>query len=369
LRGGHLHDVWGEAEAITKKSFAQPEVAPVDARQVSGHTMASVRALKRGGLVCALIVLVAPPVAARETANLVYERGVGADTCPDEAALRVSVATRLGYDPFVAGSAREVRASIRRRRAEFVATVAIRGADGAVLARAPITSTSTDCTEIATSLALAISIAVDPLSFTRPPPTDAPQTIAPSPTPREPAAPPVREPAPSAPPPERGGLSARVGIGGFASVGQVPAPSFGPVIFAGVRSRSSPFALGIEGRWDVPASTEGPRGGEVVGTLLVATLAPCVEGRRLYGCALGSIGPFFGRGTGVDNEARDTSLYAAVGARVGVDVELHERLSLRAQIDGLVPLVRTVLRIAGADAWASPVVTGAAGLGLVAHFR
>lgn len=125
----------------------------------------------------------------------------------------------------------------------------------------------------------------------------------------------------------------------------------------------------LQGPQPVTASTEGPRGGSVVGTLLAATLAPCVEGRHLYGCALASLGPFFGRGSGVDNELRDTSLYAAVGMRVGVDVALRDQLSLRAQIDGLVPLVRTVLGVAGADAWSSPVVTGAAGLGLVAHFR
>jgi hypothetical protein len=50
---------------------------------------------------CALAVLSASRWAyATPSARLVYSRGHGAESCPDEHALREAVAARVGYDPF-----------------------------------------------------------------------------------------------------------------------------------------------------------------------------------------------------------------------------------------------------------------------------
>jgi hypothetical protein len=38
------------------------------------------------------------------TSRLVYERGPGVEHCPDQAAIREAVASRLGYDPFFPSS-------------------------------------------------------------------------------------------------------------------------------------------------------------------------------------------------------------------------------------------------------------------------
>jgi hypothetical protein len=46
------------------------------------------------------LLLIPARAAASPSARLVYIRGPGTETCPDEAAIRAAVAARLGYDPF-----------------------------------------------------------------------------------------------------------------------------------------------------------------------------------------------------------------------------------------------------------------------------
>src|SRR4051794_17297320 len=63
---------------------------------------------------CSLVALGWTATAsAAPSARLVYGRGAEADACPDEAALRSAVSTRVGYDPFFPYSPRAVVATIR----------------------------------------------------------------------------------------------------------------------------------------------------------------------------------------------------------------------------------------------------------------
>lgn len=57
---------------------------------------------------------IAREASASPSARLLYVRNVGAEGCPDESALRKSVAARLGYDPFFPWATTTVLATIDR---------------------------------------------------------------------------------------------------------------------------------------------------------------------------------------------------------------------------------------------------------------
>src|SRR5579859_7626471 len=50
--------------------------------------------------VCLAALGASPSAIAAPSARLVYARGPGASSCPDESALRQAVVARIGYDPF-----------------------------------------------------------------------------------------------------------------------------------------------------------------------------------------------------------------------------------------------------------------------------
>jgi hypothetical protein len=159
-------------------------------------------------------------------AQLRYE---GPESCPNESELRQEVLARLGYDPFDNEAPRVVTTVIRRTDGRFVATVTVREENGVVRTREPLVSTATRCDELAASVVLAMSIAIDPMSLTRPP--AAPPPAAPT---SEPAAPPGTHDATTSLgraatpiPPERRPVDGWLGIGAESSVGVLPSPSFG----------------------------------------------------------------------------------------------------------------------------------------------
>jgi hypothetical protein len=65
------------------------------------------------------IFLVAARVQAAASARLVYVRGLGAEECPGENALRAAVEARLGYDPFFAWAHDTLVPELSRAGGEF----------------------------------------------------------------------------------------------------------------------------------------------------------------------------------------------------------------------------------------------------------
>src|SRR6185295_14885959 len=63
------------------------------------------------------------------TARFVYTRGIGAEQCPDEVAVRDGVAKRVGYEPFHPAARTTVAAAITRTSRGLRAQVDI-GDDG-----------------------------------------------------------------------------------------------------------------------------------------------------------------------------------------------------------------------------------------------
>lgn len=315
-----------------------------------------------------------------KTARLVYT-SADVSGCPDEETMKNTVSARLGYDPFKPDPEHIVTAAITREGKGLRGHVQLQDRAFTVKGTRSLASNEDDCAELASSLALAISIAIDPRSANRPaplPPTAStlPPQIAPpaAGAPSAPAAPlaaaaPLATAATSeeAPPREHGpapGL--RMGMDASVSFGATPGTSFAPALFAGVGFGR--LSLDAEGTAHLAGSANAASGGSVTASLLVASFAPCFHAGIAVGCALVGIGRLSGSGDGVDEPASGASTYANAGGRVGAEVPLSGRFSVRIHGDLLFPLVSTKLRLRGVEVWETPPVTAALGAGLLLHF-
>src|SRR5271170_1386767 len=116
---------------------------------------------------CAL-ALRASTASASPTARLVYSRAVGADSCPNEDALRRAVAARVGYDPFFAWANKTIVATMAADRpGGFTARVGLVDEGGTEHGTRDL-HTDGDCSDLLGASALAIAIAIDPRSLMPP---------------------------------------------------------------------------------------------------------------------------------------------------------------------------------------------------------
>jgi len=310
---------------------------------------------------------------ASPVSRLDYARAQDAEMCPTEAQLRAAVSGRLGYDPFGPDATQTVVARIQREQGALRATVTLVQQDGSTRERAPLVSHTMECSELSEALSLAISIAVDPLSFARGPGATTPSPAPPPVASPHVASPPVASPPtapieqPSPPPPRTRRFDVRAGFTFSFRLGWAPTPSASAGAFAGVAS--GPFAIHLEGLHDFGASEGGPAGGSVRSSITTGAVVPCVEVDWLSACAQLHLGTLSGSGSDVLNPRDRTDFFAATGLRGAIEVPLRTWLGLRAQIDATYTLTPLTLRIARADVWRTPSIGGAVGLGAVGHFR
>src|SRR5690348_14896707 len=93
--------------------------------------------------------------------NMTYVRKDAAVTdCPDEATFRTLVVARLGYDPFDKAGSLALRVEFRPIGSEIAGSLVLSGNAGAKPTNR--TLRDADCFELASSMALATAIAVDP---------------------------------------------------------------------------------------------------------------------------------------------------------------------------------------------------------------
>jgi hypothetical protein len=305
--------------------------------------------------------------------HLSYTRATGAEQCPDESALREAVLARLGYDPFDARAPRVLSAKVRRAGGSFVAHIELRDASGQVQGERDLRAEGSDCAELATAIALAVSLGIDPLSAAAPPNAPAPATaVVPTP-PVENAQKAqvviVRAPAPpSAPPPAPAPpgipLHPRFGVGAMLSWGISPAiPAYGATVDAGVRRGLWSLDLEGAGNWSKTA-TDGSIG--VRSSLVLASLAPCVHLGIAMGCALGGMGSLAASGVTSSPQSAH-ALFADAGVRLGVEVPLGRRFFAQVHADGLATFTHVTYRLDGQTAWNTPPFS--ASLGVEAGFE
>jgi hypothetical protein len=328
-----------------------------------------------------VVLAIALPLAAApvRTARLSYSRGADASDCPDSDVVHAGVAARLGYEPFDDRGEVAVSATVSRVGRRLEARIKITDATGKTTAERKLSSRQSDCSELASAMELAISIAIDPLVGNRPKP-DPPAPLPSPPVPPAPAQPPtviiVREQAP--PPPVQSKVEApptvpttfQVRLGGLGAVGSAPAAVVGGMVQASARRGS--FSVALEGRGDLPSSTElyaGPmRVGEMQASLLIGSLVPCAHRGVLEGCVLLSGGTIRASGHDLADSRHVSAPFLGVGARVGLEVPLGGVLSAGIHADVLAPITETILRVSGVAVWTSPPISGALGLTVGARF-
>jgi hypothetical protein len=263
--------------------------------------------------------------------------------CPDAKVLRQEVAARVGAEPFAEGAAQRLTVVLSRDADSFKAEIWYRDAVGHETG--PSEVASTNCAELATTIAERLAILIGPVP--RPPPP------------------------PSRPPPARQvrlGLRAAAGILG--SLGAAPAAAFG--ISAELGLHRGLGAIALEGRADVPAEGHAPQPGvDVRSSLLLASLVPCLLPSRFRLCALASVGALKKTLTGVEKPAPPTTVYVGAGVRAAYSARFLERFAVEPHVDVLGTIVGTKLctdggRCSGPNTtvWRSPPVSGAIGISL-----
>jgi len=325
----------------------------------------------------ASVTAIATVAGAFPSSRLVYVREQGAESCPNEPAMRKAVAQRLGYDPFFPVAERTIVAHIRRNGKELQGAVQLIDAQGLLEGRREFKTASDQCEELANTMALAISIAIDPTSASsvpNPPQAKSGEPSEPPAQPKQESRAPI-EPAPTVPAsPDRAtpiatrapSLEFFSGVAMTGSFGSAPALAGGIALSFGVRREN--IALGVEGRREFPASTDVEGGGSVESSLWLASVLPCFYASAVFLCAVGSLGSLRAEGVNLTLSQHDTTLYAAAGARVGFVVPLVSKVSLRPQVDLLTSLTRVELAVGGVPVWRAPPIGVLAGAGIFAEF-
>ncbi len=310
---------------------------------------------RRGVGVASLVIAFASPSVAfaRPTARLEHERAEAASACPDADRLGALVAERLGYAPFRPDAASSIRTRFSRDGETLRAVVELVDLDGASQGRRELTSEAADCTELAESVVLTVSILLDRPALAVPP---AKPQIALE----------AKEPStPAAPPPAQSRVRFRVGAGALVGTGFAPGINLGFVLFGGVQSDR--WSLDLEGRVDLPAHATYAVG-VVSSQLQVVSLVPCLHAGVAFGCLVGGAGAIGTAGSEVNNPRHVTSFYALAGARLGIEVPLAGPFAVRAALDALASLTPTTIAVGNVDTWTTPPAGLAAGAGLLAHF-
>jgi len=308
--------------------------------------------------------------------------------------------TRLGFDPFSGREGGRVRCEIAGSAGGLRSLIETWDAAGRSTGIRSLTSQRTDCQDLVPALVLVVTLgsrppapappqrpAVTPVTPVRVTPPTARAAVAEAPFPAPPApspapvaaAPPVASPvvardaptmavartsqaptpAPSAP------VSLLLGAGALGTAGAVPAPSWGALVTVG--ARRGRYSLSLQGRYDAPA-TEAVEGGRIRVWALSLAGVPCRHAGGLAGCAIAGAGIIRGSGEGVPGARSGADLWAVVGVRVAYAVPLGETLSLVGHADLLGAPLQTVMRIGDSAVWTTPVLSGAAGLTVLARY-
>jgi hypothetical protein len=297
--------------------------------------------------------------------------------------MRRAVATRLGYDPFRPLASTTLTAEIRREKGTFRGHVKLVDDAGVERGARDLESRADDCSDLTTAMALSMSIAIDPLSMLRPPPKiedptpggEAPPPTEPSPSPPAPSAPapsssasPAVDRPPPAPPsrdtvdPARFALAA----GGHVAFGIAPAPALGFRASGEIATRR--FAVGLEGRLDLPASSESSEGGRSRTSLAGAALVPCLRIPLAWACGVLLAARVDAEAVGVTSPRSEAFVFLGAGARLVAALPLPEDFSLRIGGDVLAHPVPFELTLNGRRIYRSGAVSAIAGLAVARIF-
>jgi hypothetical protein len=292
-----------------------------------------------------------------DEARLEYLRGPGAESCPGEEGLRDAVAAQMGgADPFSPRGSKRVVVTIGRSARGFDGEFALYDAGGGLVGRRPMSAPT--CGALVQDLATSLNLVLRPFLL----PSAAP------PGPASVVAVPIVDapPVAPAPAPAATGPVLRLGLGvsmGLALSPAIVSPGFGG--FVGVRWPW--FSLSLEGRGDLPATTDGPSPAHLRTSLAAGAFAPCLHWRWMLGCGIVTFGALHGAGANVHPDGQ-TAPYLAAGLRAGIEAPFSDHFAGQLTADGLLTAVRARMLVGATEEWISPVASGSIGIRLVATF-
>jgi len=363
------------------------ECVPLDPHLRTRPMMGGHAQISRGLLAVRLSMLLAALVAtvparadstSAPTTRLLFivdERVAG---CPTEETMRALVATHLGYDPFRRDALWLVRARIEPSGVEIVGRIELEDDRGAPAGGRKLHAPKGACQDLVDSMALATSLALDPVTAPRRPspvPVSPPSSNSPPPDPVA-VTPSVPEPAtPIAPPPPRPSspFTTYAVTATQVSLGGTPGTALGFTLGGGVERRW--LAIGLEARIDLPSEADSQNGGVEATQLDIAAVACAQTGSRVAvaGCLVAGGGPMWSHGVGVTEEGSALTAHAGVGARVRLALRLTDVLAIGLRAELLAALVHSELSVAVAGAnqgvWGSSPVVTTLGPDLSVHFR
>jgi hypothetical protein len=285
----------------------------------------------------------------RREARLAYVRGPGTESCPDDTTLRAEVADRLGYDPFRNTAELTVRAKVERDKGALVADVALEDAGGRRQGQRRIRGSFALCEPLISALALAISIAIDPLG-------GAPAPAAPPPASPPPAPPPGADVAPP-------GIDLDFTAGGVSQVSTLPKPALGLAL--GARVSGQHFRLGVEAQATLAVTRAVTGGGRFDTARYGLAVICCWRQGWLSGCAAVHGGVLRASGQAFSPSRSTAAPYLAPGPRVELELPIAGPIALRSFAGVEVPLVRAKVTVGDETVWKSPWVAATFGSMLV----
>ncbi|MBX3259747.1 MAG: hypothetical protein KIS78_01975 [Labilithrix sp.] len=331
---------------------------------------------------------------------LSYEIASSPSACPSEQDFGREVERLLGVDPFRADAPFRVRVEIRED--------AKRGREGRVVFSGASTDDpdlpwggeqtirSSDCGELASTLALVITVAIERLRRARPQHAgaadpDGAAPPAPTSTLARPAAPPppaqsstaagrrnrapsTRRPGPSPatrpPPSPRVHLSSVAGA--VAAVNMTPGASAGTAF--GARVRLGAASAGLEGVLLAPSTVTSIHGGGVAVSLRAAEITACWHvgwGERLDLRACPVVAPLLLRGVGqsLPLARMGSATSIALGGRLGAGVEVLGPIRFELEVEALGPLTQNVFAVDQETVWAQPSLGAMARANVAVRFR
>ena len=332
------------------------------------------RARYTAPLLVAVLVLLSGPVRAAggqpepgqgpppRPVRLDYQRGPGAERCPDEQAFRdhAGAYAQSSGDLFAPEAAARLVVTLGRRGYGYEGSTVLYTAAGAVFwsntLPPPALAPATSCADLVDSLALSVTYKIDQI---------VPLPLLPAPLPPPPPPPPSSPPPP--PPPVAGSPFAfRLGAATWIDLATALRPAVG--LSFGLGFRASWFSLEMEGHWDPPAGG-AIDAADLTTSRFVGALVPCRHVRYFVGCALAEVGPIWGTvtGEGVTTGTQKT-LYIALGGRLGAEIPIAPHLLVRPAVDLKVAVQQTVFRIDTKRRWETPAVAAGLGVGILASF-
>lgn len=323
-------------------------------------------------MLLAIAALLASAAVARASpaARLIYVRGAGAESCPDQQEVRAAISSRLGHDPFVPSARLTILAELSREEGRgYRGRLQVIDDANQVRGERVLASSKDDCSEVTKALALAVSIALDELVSASQPEPEPSVSAGPSTAVRvrmklrPQASVDMIDPEQTAP---AEAVRFRTRLGVLGSTGTAPGLAAGG--FANAEGVWRRLGVGIEARADLPASSSLEGGGSVSSSLTLGSALLCIHAEGPFGCVVGSVGYFRGAGEDISRPKSGDALFAQGAARVGMSQKLAGPYYVVVQVDVGYTLTPNRITISGHDAFTISRITGTGGAGIEVRF-